>query len=266
MSEEQNGMIGSTTTPGNPDWMAQGQGPFAGAQAPGQPMMQAPGQPMMQAPKKKKKFRIGTLICILLPLLVIGGSLFYFLVIVHTPKFEIEGFEFTTKTKVKDLLENGIVLCNSAGEINSTNKTIYPKTILTTYYNLGVKTSDKLANKSGFVVQIANFTGNSKPMEECMIYCVWFYPDKKSPNVKIRIDGQDWSKMARDENLKDMVMESGMPFEEADVAALAAGKTDKITAHNPSYVFQIYKSKDSEELTLYIYRNVKVNSSTTTKK
>ena len=69
-----------------------------------------------------------------------------------------------------------------------------------------------------------------------------------------------------DENLADLVKESGMPFDEADVAALATGKVDKITASNGSFCFQIYKSKDSEELTLCINRNVKVNSSTTTKK
>ena len=46
MNEEQNGMTGGTTTPVDPEMMAQGQVSFAGAQV--------PGHTAVQAPKKKK--------------------------------------------------------------------------------------------------------------------------------------------------------------------------------------------------------------------
>ena len=213
-----------------------------------------------EAPKVKQKKRKTWIIPVAVAVLAIVIPLVVFLVILHNPKFTVDDAEFTMNYTVKEIRETGLVLCGSDGTIKKAAKSLYPHSYLETKYHIGKKISEDKALTTGFVIQVGNFSGNTKPLEDCTLYRVWYYPEYHSKELDVRIDGQDFSNAARNDDLKDLLKASGIPFDDADINAFIDGGTDELKYFNSMLVFKITPDTNHKDSLLFtVYRNKKVS-------
>ena len=219
-----------------------------------------PGQAQAPAAAKKKKGSKGWIIW-LIALLGVAGYCAYTYFFAYKPTFKVDNYEFTFKTSVKELRDNGIVLCDSYGKESDNNGSVSRKTIYNISYNLGVKKGG-VVKKTGFVVQIANFRSSSCKINDCTIYKIYYYPEYQSADVSVLIGGQDFSTAKIDSSLKSKIKDAKIPFKDSEIDSFTSGKSNTLIDSNSSYKFEFSKQTGSGNLLIEFWRNVNVNVTT----
>ena len=162
---------------------------------------------------------------------------------------------------MKELRDNGIVLCDSYGKESDNNGSVSRKTIYNISYNLGVKKGG-VVKKTGFVVQIANFRSSSCKINDCTIYKIYYYPEYQSADVSVLISGQDFSTAKIDGGLKSKIKDAKIPFKDSEIDSFTSGKSNTLIDSNSSFKFEFSKQTGSGNLLIEFWRNVNVNVTT----
>lgn len=159
------------------------------------------------------------LLLLLVPFVVIGVVICLLLKTQYKPKFEVNGAEFKLGTKAGDLMNQGLELCNYTygyGTYLKADDEI-PAGGLDTEYYIVVKGTDPEQTNTGMRVTLANDSGKAKRAADCRVFSVIYYPWTQSGDVKVLIDGQDFSSVGRDNQLREKIEKAGMPFKKNEM-------------------------------------------------
>lgn len=172
--------------------------------------------PAPTTPKKHSKL---VLLLLLVPVVVVLGAICLILALSYKPKFEVNEVKFKLGTKAGDLMDQGLELCNYTygyGTYLKSDDEIPAGGSDTEYYII-VKGTDPEQTNTGMRVTLANDSGKAKRAADCRVFSVIYYPWTQSRNVKVLIDGQDFSSMGRDNQMREKIEKAGMPFKKDEM-------------------------------------------------
>ena len=221
----------------------------------------ADGTPTPDAPKKKKKHTglLITLISLLIPIIIAGAVLLWLLVFTYSPKFQVNALEFDLRTTAGSLREMGFVLCNSKGEERTTNTNVYPRYIYDSKFYLYVEDDDEELRYTGLVVEFVNTSKNTKKLNECSIFELWYYPAAQSLDLDVKLDGIDLSYAVYDDDLAPLLKKSKIPFDAKEIDRFVDGDTEKLHDYNTLYAYTVNIDKNKKDVVFYFCRNEKVS-------
>lgn len=216
---------------------------------------QGQGQTANAANVKKKKGSILTWIVI--AVLAIGGAV-YFLFFNYVPKFSVDGMEFSMKSKVKDILAAGFIICDSNGKEVSMDSIMTRKSLdAISYYVCKKGATTGYGDKTGLVIRICNLDSTGRSKKECSLYSVTYYPTHAKTGIKVFINGQDFSQVTR-ETAKQLAKDAKMQFSESDLDKFAKGESNSVLKSSNAYRWSIEESQGTMLLS-FQKNNVKVD-------
>ena len=173
--------------------------------------------PVPATPKKHSKL---VLLLLLVPVVVVVGAICLILVLSYKPKFEVNGVKFKLGTKAGDLMDQGLELCNYTygyGTYLKSDDEIPGEGAGDTEYYIVIKGTDPGQTNTGMLVTIANDSGKAKRAADCRVFSVIYYPWNQTGDVKVLIDGQDFSSAGRDDRLREKIEKAKMPIKKDEL-------------------------------------------------
>ena len=173
--------------------------------------------PAPTTPKKHSKL---VLLLLLVPVVVVVGAICLILVLSYKPKFEVNGVKFKLGTKAGDLMDQGLELCNYTygyGTYLKSDDEIPGEGAGDTEYYIVIKGTDPGQTNTGMRVTLANDSGKAKRAADCRVSSVIYCPQMQSGDVRVLIDGQDFSSVGFDNQLREKIEKAGMPFKKDEM-------------------------------------------------